>query len=241
MRRIVQTLLFGVGDKHTIMMTENRTERAGEFADALGRLQRDGGALLVVGATPGDTHRRACDRMLGSSEQRRVVCRTDRTCTAGPREDGADQRVVDLAVPSRSAAATGAPDAAAGPDGLAGEAAAASPAETVPEFGERVADAVSAVTADASDPRVCIDSLLPVVDMAGPAAAFQWYHTVASDVRAAGGVCHAHLPVPRDHDLVGRLESLVDATVELRLADGAPEQRWFVHDSVTSDWLPLRE
>jgi hypothetical protein len=226
------------------MVPEDRTERAGEFADALGRLRRDGGALLVVGATPGETHCRACDRMLGSSEQRRVVCRTDRTCTAGPRADGTDERVVDLAVPSRSAAAADATGEPAGeaPDGpAAGATSTTPPAETVPAFGERVANAVAAATADASDPRVCVDSLLPVVDMAGAEAAFQWCHAVASDVRAAGGVCHTHLPVPREHDLVGRLESLVDATVELRLADGAPEQRWFVHGSVTSDWLPLQE
>lgn len=168
----------------------------------------------------------------------------DRPHLHGRPSGGRDGRVVDLAVPSRSAAAADATGETAGeaPDGpAAGAASTTPPAETVPEFGERVADAVAAATADASDPRVCVDSLLPVVDMAGAEAAFQWCHTVASDVRAAGGVCHVHLPVPRDHDLVGRLESLVDATVELRLADGAPEQRWFVHGSVTSDWLPLQE
>lgn len=220
------------------MVSGRWTERAGEFADALGRLRRDGSALLVVGAIPDTTHQRACSRMLGSSKQPRVVCRTDRTCTAGADHAGGVDRLVDLSVAARTAVADSS-DAEVGP-GTSDEPA-HRVAETVPEFGEQVADAVAATATDGADIRVCIDSLLPLVDAVGAERAFQWYHTVAADVRAAGGVCHAHLPVARDDDLAGQLESLVDATVDLRLVDGTPQQRWFVHGTVTSDWLPLQE
>lgn len=220
------------------MVPGRRTERAGEFADALGRLQRDGGALLIVGSLPDTTHQHACSRMLGSSKQPRIVCRTDRTCTAGADHAGGVDRLVDLSIAARTAVADSG-DAGAGPG--AGDGPERSVAGTVPEFGEQVAAAVAAVATDTTDLRVCVDSLLPLVDAVGAERAFQWYHTVAADVRAAGGVCHAHLPIARDDDLVGRLESLVDATVELRLVDGTPQQRWFVHGTVTSDWLPLQE
>lgn len=218
-------------------------ERAGEFADALGRLQRDGGALLVVGAAPGTTHERACSRMLGSSDQPRVVCRTDGSCSAGVTHAGPDDRIVELAVEARSAAAAtpgqSHEGAAAAP--TAGDGPTRTVVETPAEFGARVADAVAELTSEADDPRVCVDSLLPLVEELGEERAFEWYHTIAADVRAAGGVCHAHLPVGRDDDLVARLEALVDATVELRLVDGEPQQRWFVHGSVTSDWLSLQD
>lgn len=223
------------------MTSGSRRERAGEFADALGRLQRDGGALLVVGATPGGTHERACSRMLGSSEQPRVVCRTDGSCSAGVARAGPDDRVVELAVEARSAAAAGSNhgDAAAAP--TAGEGPARTVAKTPAAFGARVAEAVAELTSEADDPRVCVDSLLPLVEQLGEERAFEWLHTIAADVRAAGGVCHAHLPFARDDDLVARFEALADATVELRLVDGEPQQRWFVHGTVTSGWLPLQD
>jgi hypothetical protein len=237
--RLVRRLFFSVDQDMMIMAPGRRTERASEFADALARLRRDGGALLVVGATPDTTHQHACSRMLGSSKQPRVVCRTDRTCTAGADHAGGVDRLVDLAVAARTAAADRG-DAEVGPTPDTGGEPERSVAETVPEFGEQATDAVAGAAADASDLRVCVDSLLPLVDAVGAERVFQWYHTVAADVRAARGVCHAHLPVARDDDLVGRLEALVDATVELRLADGTPQQRWFVHGTVTSDWLPLQ-
>jgi hypothetical protein len=224
------------------MTSGSRTERAGAFADALGRLQRDGGALLVVGATPGDTHERACGRMLGSSDQPRVVCRTDGSCSAGVTGAGPNDRLIDLAVDARSATASAGTDhggAVAGP--AAGEGATRTVVETPAEFGARAAEAVAELTSEADDPRVCVDSLLPLVEELGEERAFEWYHAITADVRAAGGVCHAHLPVDRDDDLVDRFEALVDATVVLRLADNEPQQRWFVHGSVTSDWLSLQE
>jgi hypothetical protein len=227
------------------MAPGRRTERAGEFADALGRLQRDGGALLVVGATPGTTHERACGRMLGSREQPRVVCRTDGSCSVGAAHAGPDDRLIDLGVDARRAVAspetagdgatvgTETAPSAGGPERIV--------AETPAEFGARVSEAVADLPDDVEDPRICVDSLLPLVETLGEERAFEWYHTVAADVREARGVCHAHLPVARDEEIVARFEALVDATVELRLVDGRPEQRWFVHDSVTSDWLPLQD
>ncbi|WP_276260320.1 DUF7504 family protein [Haloglomus litoreum] len=221
-----------------------RTERAGEFADALGRLQRDGGALLVVGATPGATHERACARMLGSREQPRVVCRTDGSCSVGAAHAGPDDRLIDLGIDARGAVAS-ADDAGGGATVGTETGPAAGPerilTETPAEFGARVSEAIASLPDDVDDPRVCVDSLLPLVEALGEERAFEWYHAVAADVRAAGGVCHAHLPVARDEELVARFEALVDATVELRLVDGRHEQRWFVHDSVTSDWLPLQD
>lgn len=227
------------------MAPGRRTERAGEFADALSRLQRDGGALLVVGATPGTTHERACGRMLGSREQPRVVCRTDGSCSVGAAYAGPDDRLIELGVDARSAVAS-AGDAGGGATvGTETAPAAGGPervvAETPAEFGARVSEAVADLPDDVEDPRVCVDSLLPLVEALGEERAFEWYHSVSADVRAAGGVCHAHLPVARDEEIVARFEALVDATVELRLVDGQHEQRWFVHDSVTSDWLPLQD
>ncbi|MFB6205616.1 MAG: hypothetical protein ABEJ05_03685 [Haloglomus sp.] len=239
------------------MTPGGRTEQTGAFVDALARLQRDGGALLVVGTPPGDTHERACSRMLGSRDQRRVVCLTDGRCSAGPERARPTDRLLEFAADARSAVASGCGD----PGG--GDAAAPlfdtdtdrecdgtdtdrecdetdpTEVETAAAFGARVAEAV-ADAADATDLRVCIDSLLPLVDELGEERAFRWFHTAAADVRSAGGVCHAHLPLARENDLVRRFEALVDATVELRLVDGRPEQRWFVHGSVGSDWLPLQ-
>ncbi|WP_390204578.1 DUF7504 family protein [Halocatena marina] len=53
---------------------------------------------------------------------------------------------------------------------------------------------------------------------------------------------HVHLPVARDSELASLFEPLVDAVVELRVADGTPQQRWHLTDAaIPSDWTSLNE
>ena len=60
-------------------------------------------------------------------------------------------------------------------------------------------------------------------------------------VRSVRGLAHYHLPVDAEDDIAHVFRPLFDAVVELRVADGRPQQRWSLVDGPSSDWLPLEE
>lgn len=216
--------------------------RGDEFGAALTRLRRSGSALLVAGAVPDRLHRRTCTELLGPGDGERLFVRTG--AGAGSASDPTDaDRVLELDAASRSGAAAdaspGGTGAIAGPLGDGTTAV----VPTLSAAGAAFEDELAALetTADRG-PHVCVESVLPLVETSGEEQAFRFLHLVTSQVRRLGGTCHLHLPLAADSELAWTMAALVDATVELRLADDHPEQRWHVHeDGIRSDWLPLAE
>lgn len=215
--------------------------RGDEFEAALTELRRSGSAFLVAGAVPDRVHRQTCDELLGPAGDERLFVRvgTGAGSASGP-ADG--DRVLELDAASRSAAAT---DAPTGGGAVAGEPGGGTTAvvPTLSSAGAAFEAELAALdtTADRG-PRVCVESVLPLVETSGEEQAFRFLHLVTSRVRRLGGTCHLHLPLAADSELTGTMAALVDTTVELRLADDHPEQRWHIHEAgIRSDWLPLTE
>jgi hypothetical protein len=216
--------------------------RGDEFEAALATLRRSGSAFLVTGAVPNRFHRQTCDELLGPGSDERLFVRvgTDAGAASGS-TDG--DRVLELDAASRGAAATDAPTGGAA--AVAGESGSSAPAvvPSLPSAGAAFEAELAALdtTADRA-PRVCMESVLPLVETSGEEQAFRFLHLVTSRVRRLGGTCHLHLSLAADSELAGTMAALVDATVELRLADDRPEQRWHIHEAgIRSDWLSMAD
>ncbi|WP_254832745.1 DUF7504 family protein [Haloglomus salinum] len=216
--------------------------RGDEFEAALTELRRSGSAFLVAGAVPDRVHRQTCDELLGPADDERLFVRVGTGAeSASDPTDG--DRVLELDVTSRGAAATDAPAGGAGAVAGGASSSALTVVPTLSSAGAAFEAELAALdtTADRA-PRVCVESVLPLVETSGEEQAFRFLHLVTSRVRRLGGTCHLHLPLAADSELTGTMAALVDTTVELRLADDHPEQRWHIHEAgIRSDWLPLTE
>lgn len=102
----------------------------------------------------------------------------------------------------------------------------------------QIADANS--NYDASELRVCIDSLRPVLDTYATAAVDSFLDTMTSAITERRGMGHFVLPVSRTHDAVTQISDHFDILVPLRSANGTAEQRWeFPAEGRETDWLEL--
>lgn len=104
--------------------------------------------------------------------------------------------------------------------------------------------------------RVCVDSLVPLIDENESESVFRFLHVTTGRIKQARGMGHFHLPLDVDHDVVNLFEPIFDATIEVRsLGDEhedehdhededeghhVHEHRWYLRDrDRSSDWLSL--
>lgn len=199
---------------------------------ALRRLKTEGSAILVVGQVPAAVGERAASGLFGTAaDRRRVVVQTegDRTRPG----DGAwvvDWQTADDGF-TRSATAGDPP-----PDGD----------ESVPSAAALTRATLGAIddaVGEAPDPgrlRVGVGSLVPLLVAISEETAFRVVHVLTGATRSRRGICHVHLPLERDAEVVRTFEPLFDVTVEVRETPSGPSQRWHVHDAdVATDWLHL--
>lgn len=216
---------------------------AAGLARSLAAMKRRGCWLLVAGRAADSEHGHACRRLLGDDgrPRRRVLVETAGDgCADTPAGVGSVAARIEVAGGQVRRTATAAPDPPAAPGG---------PAVCVPRTDlDGLADAcreqVTAVerSGDLSpaELRLCVDSLVPLVEANGLAAVASLVESVGDRVRAARGMGHVHLPVARDGDPVEELAPAFDAVVGVRSRAGRVEHRWHVRDAdVTSGWLEL--
>lgn len=218
------------------MATEDTGELA-RFRRELTRLKRDGAALLIVGDAV-DAHRGFCHKSLvRASVTRRIFVNTDATYGYRPGQPIDRPRTTDVHVQfhaeTRSATAA---EPLTGDDPT-------THAETLRDLGEAVSAAIDDASAAADQPaqlRLCVDSLLPLVDATDAERVFRLLHPLLADCRGAAVMAHVHLPVAHAASLAHLFRPLFDAVVELQLRDGLPSQRWHVDEvDVTTAWLPI--
>ncbi|WP_338005341.1 DUF7504 family protein [Natronoglomus mannanivorans] len=105
--------------------------------------------------------------------------------------------------------------------------------------------------------RLCVDSLRPILEEAshdaGPGSdsdderthdtdAIAFLEPLCEAVRDVSALAHYVLPVDRTSPAVERIESLFDATVELRVDGTTAQQRWHLHESsYTTEWFALTD
>ena len=227
------------------MASERSAGESASFAKALASLKRRGSNLLLVGPSYESAHLPASRRLMGEADspRERLLVLTDHGAAREARlPDGAEPvRTVEHRSVTRSAAARPAPSPAplsvSGPDG--------EPHDPLVALGNDVADEIEAADErtgglEPGQLRVCVDSLAPIVEENDRQRVVAFLHAMTSDVNRVNGMGHYHLPVPTDADVVGFVEPLFDAVVELRVTADGPQQRWKLTDGRGStDWLPL--
>lgn len=204
------------------------------FAQALDDLKRNGSNVLLVGAEATRAHTAVCRRLAGESSPhyRLVVGASDPICTAESEftcedDGGRDTRVIEHPAWSRDDAPTG------------------EPGESIGELGTAVIEAINefeteAGGLDASELRVCIDSVVPLLESHSTESVFRLLHMTTSRIRQVRGMGHVHLPLETDHDAVNLFEPLFDAVVEVRTGVDVPEQRWHLRSKgTTSEWVEI--
>lgn len=217
---------------------------AGELARSLAAMKRRGCWLLVAGRGAGCGHGRACRRLLGQDDgppRRRVLVETAgdaRVDTPAGAGAAATRIEVTGGQVRQAAVAAGNPDD--GPD---------LPADRVPRSDldalaaacrEQVAAVERSADLAPAELRLCVDSLVPLVEANDRAAVAELVEAVGDRVRAARGMGHVHLPVARDGDAVAELSPLFDAVIAVRSRRGRVEHRWTLPDAdLTSGWLEL--
>lgn len=209
------------------------------FRRELTRLKQDGASFLVVGDAV-VAHRGFCHQVLDrASVTRRVFVDTDGTSCYRPgqpadRPGRSTDAHIRYRAETRSASAVPTPT---------GDEAMGTHVSTLRELGERLSAAITGAAGDVDEPatlRLCVDSLLPLVDATDDEQVFRLLHTVLAESREANAMAHVHLPVERSDWLASLFPPLFDAVVELRMRDGLADQRWHVdHADITTSWLPI--
>ncbi|WP_121821567.1 DUF7504 family protein [Halostella salina] len=207
-----------------------------EFSQALADLKRDGCNVLVVGGASESADRGVCRRLLGDAGEdtrTRLFVFTENVDARErvPEGFGDGDRVL-LQHDAETAAEP--PEWASAVDARMLSALCREFVAVVDEY-EAEREGL-----DPGELRVCVDSLVPLLNDHASENVFRLLHMVTARVREADGMGHFHLPVGREADAVNLLEPLFDAVVEVRAADGTPEHRWQLRESgVSSDWIGL--
>lgn len=223
---------------------DGRMMGSSEFATALSRLKQRGSAILVVGNVAPEVHHLACRHFMGDPSmcRQRLFVTTDGSGTdvrsaIGDRSPHKDH-VIDYMTNCRSTSGDLANDSM-----MMSHTTAKSPTGLVSE----VISSIHSIERDveplaAGELRVCVDSLSTIIESNERDVPLRIVRYTTIATRRRNGMVHIHLPVARDTELAALFEPLVDTVVELRVADGTPQQRWYLTDSaIMSDWTDLNE
>jgi hypothetical protein len=215
-----------------------------EFARRLRELKASGSTVLVTGSGSKEVHTAMCRRLLGEESvepRHRLLVFTDGAFAVDERlphggSDGGDMQVLTASA-TRSTTAT--PSRTTGLDVVdLGDA-------SLSELGAGIVEAVEGFERrhgrlDATELRVGVDSLSPLLDVHGERAVFNFLLVASAYLREFEALGHVHLPVTRESYVVQLLAPLFDAVVEVRVRAGQPQQRWHIDGGdVTSRWLSL--
>lgn len=240
------------------MVFDGGVTGSSEFAAALSRLKQHGSALLVVGNVTQEVHQLACRQLMGdlSMHRQRLFVTTDgsstdvRSAIAG--ETRHRNHVIEYSTNCRSAAESGPEytrneatmDFGINAD-LDAEAASYTSVTSLSDLTAAIVHNIQDIEREAEplaqgELRVCIDSLSPLIESNHREVLLRLVRYTAIVTQRRQGIVHAHLPVSPDTELAYLFEPLVDAVVELRIADGSPQQRWHLIDNqMISDWTEL--
>ncbi|WP_227354912.1 DUF7504 family protein [Haladaptatus salinisoli] len=218
-----------------------------EVESELARIKQTGGNLLLTGLVPDRVVDAVSVQLLGRDDPDRtqVVALHDRNVTtANRRLSGVGTAsnggyVLNFSAEARSAV-SGTPDASASTDRRVTEV-----VGDLFDFQREIDRTLRKIDyerrgMDPAELRFCFDSLRPVVDEHGEGDAKQFLEDCFDTVEDLSGVAHYVLPAERNTPEVAAIEPLFDATVELRVGEIGPEQRWHLPDTeFTTDWFGL--
>ncbi|WP_323173578.1 HalOD1 output domain-containing protein [Natrialba sp. PRR66] len=89
--------------------------------------------------------------------------------------------------------------------------------------------------------RFCFDSLRPLLEEHGVKRTRSILEPICEQVTSASGIGHYIFPVEYESEYVQALKPLFEATIEIRINEVEPMQRWHLHRSdYTTEWFTLR-
>jgi hypothetical protein len=215
-----------------------------EFARRLRELKANGSTVLVTGSGSKEVHTAMCRRLLGEESvepRHRLLVFANGTFAIDERlpHGGADGGDTQVLTASATRSTTAAASRTTGLDVVdLGDA-------SLSELGAGIVEAVEGFERrhgrlDATELRVGVDSLSPLLDVHGERAVFNFLLVASAYLREFEALGHVHLPVTRESYVVQLLAPLFDAVVEVRVRAGQPQQRWHIDGGdVTSRWLSL--
>lgn len=210
------------------------------FARTLDTLRQEGCNILLVGAEAPEAHESACERLLGAPEcdsrYRVFVCGDETQVSCGKTHGATAERVRTIEYATKGVETDGRTEPESAANGGR-----PSPGMIGVEIVEAVDElAETAAGFEPADLRVCVNSLVPLLQDHDAETVFRLLHVVTSRVEQARGMAHYHLPVRPDYDAVNLFEPMFDAIVTVRSRDGCTEHQWYLREAdTTSEWLDL--
>ncbi|WP_266081288.1 DUF7504 family protein [Haladaptatus caseinilyticus] len=212
----------------------------------LGQLKEKGGNILVVGDVPSDVFDAERSYLMNDPDSTRydLFALLDRSPTALQRQATPAQpplntvEIVDYQAAVRSTAA-----------------AVTSPQENVQitPISGTLTDLQTALIHSVAlqeeyvrddrpiDVQLYVDTLQPVVEATSTDIAM-FLTPICRAVRGVRGLGYYTLPQDRDSFPMDEIESVFDATIELRVSERGPEQRWILPKTgYTTEWFPIIE
>ncbi len=212
----------------------------------LGRLKRFGGNLLLTGDVPVDVFEQLSVQFLGESGYDRThlfalygrdteVART-RLTQAGANPDHAHLLTREAAVRSATQAQTGDHSDRLPTSPVVG---------SLDDFETAIVDEIFRLQYqqkgfEPGELRFCFDSLQLLSNEEEPTAVAECLQTITKTVEEVSGLGQYVFPGSYESTSVQAVEPLFDVTIELRVGEEGPMQRWHLHDTEhTTTWFPL--
>jgi Halobacterial output domain 1 len=212
----------------------------------LAHLRENGGNILVIGDVPGDVFNAERSYLMNDPDSTRydLFALLDRSPTALHRQATPAQplpgtvEIVDYQAAVRStAAATTSPQKNAQITPISG---------TLADLQTALIHAVAMQEEYVRDDRsigvqLYLDTLQPVMEAATTDIA-TFLTPICRAVRGVEGLGYYTLPQERDSLPMDKIGSVFDATIELRVSERGPEQRWTLPKTgYTTEWFPIIE
>ena len=250
---------MGTDDRHREGEGPSAGEEFGDLLGLLNELKAEGCNLLVVGDSRRELFTRASASLLGEADASRfrLIALTDATSQSAARRlpdpvetDQPLTAMTKLVHHPLSARSTTAEAATESYPELTGIPESHVTRECLAELETEIAESMAAFHNRTTDPtatelRVGVDSLVPLLDRYEESAVRRFVRVVADRAREYDAMAHYVLPEPYDSERVQSLAGEFEAVVEVRSVDPTKhdhdaEERWHIPGKdLTIDWLPL--
>lgn len=217
-----------------------------EIESELGRLKRTGGNLLLTGDVPADVFEELSVQFLGEPDYGRThlfALYGRDTNVVRTRLDRANANLDNARVLSHEAAVRSATDVRTGNQPTRPS---VSPVVgSLDDFQTEILDEIFELQYqrkgfDPGQLRFCLDSLQFLSDEEEADAVEEFVRNVTETVEEVAGLGQYIFPGAYDSAQVQAVEPLFDVTIEMKIDEGGPTQRWHLHDTeYTTTWFPL--
>ncbi|WP_458190733.1 DUF7504 family protein [Haladaptatus sp. NG-WS-4] len=211
----------------------------------LGRLKRTGGNILLTGNIPEDVLNRVSAQFLGDSKFKRTsffalygrdteIAQTRLSQARGPSDRA---HIVTHESIARSAADV--------QSNQPSQLSVSTVTESLEEFQTTIQDQLFDLQQqrngfDPAELRFCFDSIQHLMEKEGAESVERFLTAIMEAIEDMRGLGHYILSDEYNSRSVQTIQSKFDVTIELKIGERGPEQRWHLHDTEhTTKWFPV--